>query len=360
MRLFMNKKRFNDYQCPKQFMTYMSRLEDKRRTIASDDHYVLQNAELLKKYRRAKSESARDKIKDTLFWVNLKFLHEIFMKKLNPNLFKSDILDIYQELCISLTEGINKTLAIRNSDTNMLSNKIWSRLMTGVDRVIKEYYERGNYFEELEDPDVFEYEYPESYEVPRTLYRYLWAREEAIIEELYFRDKELDETGDRFGLTRERVRQIREKAIKKMRQASEEVSEESDIGVKCRKDIFKILHHYPKVRWIVFEDPDQVTVDLEYLEIRGINPKQFLVISSSKPIGESYYNRVQYDSWIPRQYYGNVFDLTLEAVTYNRIQYPYQYDILREIKKIGSSRFLTEPQLRSIAIKLIYQRELQV
>jgi hypothetical protein len=127
------------------------------------------------------------------------------MKKLNPNLFRSDVLDIYQELCISLAEGIDKALAIKNLNTEVLSGKIWSQLMTGVRQIMREYYDRGNYFEELENPDLLEHGCPEEdHEIPGTLYRYLEAREEAIIEELYFRDKELEETGDKFGLTKER------------------------------------------------------------------------------------------------------------------------------------------------------------
>ena len=357
----MNKKRFNTYQCPKQFMTYMSCLENKRRTVVvSDDNHVLQNAELSRKYRQAKSESVKTEIRETLFWINLKFLHEIFMKKLNPNLFRSDILDIYQELCISLAEGIDKALAIKNLNTEILSGKIWSQLMTGVNRIMREYYDRGNYFEELENPDLLEHKYPEDYEISRTLYRYLGAREEAIIEELYFRGKELEEVGDKFGLTKERTRQIREKAIRKMRQALEDVSDETESFIKFRQEIFNILRHFPKVRWIVFENPEEIMVDLEYLETRGINPKEFLVISEKPFTGKSYYNRVHYDSHIPRQYYGNVFDLTLEAVTYNRITFQFQYDIPREIKKLGGSKYLSDLQLRKLAIELIYRRELQL
>lgn len=357
----MNKKRFDTYQCPKQFMTYMSSMEDKRRTVvASGDNHVLRNAELLRKYRRAKSESVKTEIRETLFWINLKFLHEIFMKKLNPNLFRSDVLDIYQELCISLAEGIDKALAIKNLNTDVLSGKIWSQLMTGVRQIMRDYYDRGNHFEELENPDLLEHGYLEDHEISRTLYRYLEAREEAIIEELYFRDKELEETGDKFGLTKERIRQIREKAIGKMRQASEDVSDETESSVKFRQDIFGILRHFPRVRWIVFEDPNEIMVDLEYLESRGINPKEFLVISEKPFTGESYYNRVHYDSHIPRQYYGNVFDLTLEAVTYNRIAFQFQYDIPREIKKLGGSKYLSDLQLRKLAIDSIYRRELRL
>ena len=355
----MNKKRFNTYQAPGQFMTYMSRLEDKRlATVTSDNHYVLQNADLLRRYKKSRSESARAEIRETLFWVNMKFLHEIFMKKLNPNLFRHDITDIYQELCISLTEGIDKALAIKNLDTKVLSGNIWSRLMTGVNRIMREYYDRGNYFTELEDPDIYEHEYPEEYEISRILYRELGAREEAIIEDLYYKGKDLDEVGWNFGLTKERVRQIREKAIKKMRQVFDFSIEDSDARIKFRQDIFKILRHYPKVYWVVFEDPGEPSVDMTYLESRGINPKQFLIISKTPFTGESYYNRIQYDSWIPRQYYGSVYDLTLEAVVYSRISYPFQYDIPREIEKSGGSRYLSDIQLRRLAIESIYRREL--
>ena len=151
----MKKKRFNDFQTPKHYMTYMSRLEDARRaTVTSDDHYVLQNADLIRQYKRSRSEAGRSKIRETLFWVNMKYLHEIFMKKLNPNLYRHDVLDIYQELCISLIDGIDKALSMKDLDTKTLSGRIWSRLMTGVNRVMKEYYDQGNHYLELPDRAV--------------------------------------------------------------------------------------------------------------------------------------------------------------------------------------------------------------
>jgi hypothetical protein len=145
-----------------------------------------------------------------------------------------------------------------------------------------------------------------------------------------------------------------------MRQALEDVSDETESSIKFRQEIFKILRHFPKVQWIVFEDPYEITVDMEYLESRGINPEEFLVISEKPFVGESYYNRVHYDSHIPRQYYGNVFDLTLEAVTYNRITFRFQYDIPREIEKLGGSKYLSDPLLRKLAIESIYRRELRL
>jgi RNA polymerase sigma factor (sigma-70 family) len=289
----------------------------------------------------------------------MKYLHEVFMKKLNPNLYRHDVLDIYQELCISLIDGIDKALSMKDLDTKTLSGRIWSRLMTGVNRVMKEYYDQGNHYLELPDPDIYEHEYPEDHEISRVLYLELGAREEAIIEDLYYRDKDLEEVGWNFGLTKERVRQIREKAIKKMRQAFDFSLEESERRLAFRKDIFRILRHYPKVHWVVFEDPEQPGPDMEYLESRGIDPREFLIISGTQSTGESYYPRVHYESWIPRQYYGNVYDLTLEAVVYEQLHYPFRYDIPREIKKLGGSKYLSDMQLRKLAIDSIYRRELR-
>ena len=357
------KKVFNS-RTPMQFMTYMSRLEDKRRTVVTGkDDYILQNADLIRKYKKSRSKFVRERIKESLFWINIKFLHKIFMTKLHPNLFGSDVLDIYQELCVSLINGIDVAFKRKDINTDILSSYIKGYLMGGVDRIIKEYYKPSEYFEFLEDPDSLEFVYPDHPEIITDIaYRYLRERERAIIDEYYFKDNDYEEISERFGLTKQRISQIKLKSLKKIREALEESNSSLNLNIIFRKDIFKIIRQYPMVRWVVFDSPYQYTVRLRELEKYGINPRQFLIISEQEPSPKGdYYNRRKYEYHIPNQYYGNIYDRSLVAVSEAEIEYPFKYDIFREIEGLDDKTqcLLSEQEKRGIAINRIYKRELR-
>ena len=76
-------------------------------------------------------------------------------------------------------------------------------------------------FETLEDT----YEMPEvlDYEVKNAITKVLLTltpREERVIRERFFHGKTLEEVGQTFSVTRDRIRQIQEKALRKMKHPS--------------------------------------------------------------------------------------------------------------------------------------------
>ena len=77
----------------------------------------------------------------------------------------------------------------------------------------------------IEDVEEETYELPESfdYEVKNAITQALLTlspREERVIRERFFHDKTLEEVGQTFSLTRDRIRQIQEKALRKLRHPS--------------------------------------------------------------------------------------------------------------------------------------------
>lgn len=283
---------------PEHFYKYMLKLQEERdRLVGSDDNYKKKNSDLVKEYLKTNDPGQKKTIREKLILLNLPLAHEMLYSKLNVNLLEHDSPDILQELNFYLVKAIDS--ALRSEDKKHFSKRLFYSLLTGLKKIGEDYY---NYKPEpLEDPDSLVGEEKEKADLTLIM-KYIDAglseREKRICLMYYLEGKDKEEIGFFYGLTKERITQILEKSIRKLRDFIEE--QESLVSRKrvFREIIYQTLRSNPQIKYILVNPEDQPEIFsyetqhenndeeliVDHLLRWGIDPREWLIVSHRQRI----------------------------------------------------------------------------
>jgi hypothetical protein len=280
-------KRFNG-QTGCEFEKYMSRLEDNRDKYGFGTNYVETNRKLVSSYKRCSNPKKKLEIRNKLVMFNIKLAHEILYKKLNVDISKENSIDILQEINLYLIESVDKVLEYK---TNKVSKTLYFLIMSSLSKIVKKYYDYSAGRILISNPDriIMKTKEKEKENINRYVNeKYLNSREYHILRESFKDCASLELIGCEFGLTTERVKQIKEKAIKKIREAIE------DIKIKSKKnvdnEVSKFLKVNPNIKYVIYYPTETIIQSffesyadqclLEKLIFRGIDLREWLIVDN--------------------------------------------------------------------------------
>ena len=315
-------EQFNEQE----FKRYMSILKDDRNKNGFGTDYVETNKKLVSSYYRISNPMKKLEIRNKLVMFNIKLAHEILYKKLNVDTSKEDSIDILQEINLCLVESIDKIL---ESKTKGVSTTLYYLIIGSLDKIIKKYYvynSRKNFRINLEE--IIEDEEEEKEDVRAYIStNILKVREYNILREFLNDDISLEEIGYKYGLTRERVRQLRAIAIRRIRDAIETRKRVS--RMREENEILRFLRTHPDIKYVIYypniehEFSKSYTNQslLEKLIYNGIDPKEWLIVDDkpweyyAKIIGCKKIHHFSESTYYPYHPSDIIYDRNLRAVS---------------------------------------------
>lgn len=276
----------------REFNQYMIEFQNE---LKKTGNYRKRTTSLIKEYYSSDSGRSKLEIKNELAIINIRLAYKILFKKLKVNIFRSDILDIFQEFNLCLLESVEEILSKLGEEEviNSFSARLYYKLLGKLCKITRNYFDYNNRIDYIEFPDNIILEEKEDvsdliYEINSTRNSVLSTREQQITDSYLKGD--ISYCSLNLDLTIERIQQIKNSSLRKIRDSINEKHQLTN-KLKLEKELLlKFIKRYPRRKYILFAQSKKLTMyqsgsknyepkQLDVMVDKGLNPSEWIIIT---------------------------------------------------------------------------------